>query len=40
MSIIDSGKQRQKNVGDTNYSSVTIKSYGTMSMGFVDQITA
>ena len=33
MSIVNSGKQRWKNVGDANYN---IKPDGTMSLGFVD----
>ena len=33
VSIVNSGKQRWKNVGDANYN---IKPDGTMSMGFVD----
>ena len=29
-------EKEMKNVGDANYSPVTMKPYGTMSMGFVD----
>ena len=39
VSIINSVKQRSKNIGDAKYSPVTIKPHGTTSMGFVDQNT-
>ena len=36
VNIINSRKQRLNNLGDANYSPVTIKPHGTMPMGFVD----
>ena len=34
---INSGKQRWKNVGEANYSPVTIKTHGTMWWGLLNE---